>query len=50
MEKTNWYMILALSITFSAVVLIIVDLDSTFGTIQIDHKPTFDLYQRLLDG
>jgi hypothetical protein len=50
MEKTNWYMILALSITFSAVVLIIVDLDSTFGTIQIDHKPTFDLYQRLSDG
>lgn len=50
MEKTNWYMILALSIAFSAVVLVIVDLDSTFGTIQINHKPTIDLYQRLLNG
>lgn len=50
MERTNWYMILALSFAFTAVILVIVDLDSTFGTIQIDHKPTFDLYQRLLNG
>jgi hypothetical protein len=50
MEKTNWYMILALSLAFSAVILVIIDLDSARGTIQIDHQPTFKLYQRLLDG
>ena len=50
MEKTNWYMILALSLAFSAVILVIVDLDSITGTIQINHQPTFDLYQRLLNG
>ena len=50
MEKTNWYMILALSLAFSAVILVIIDLDSARGTIQIDHQPTFNLYQRILGG
>ena len=50
MEKTNWYMILALSLAFSAVILIIIDMDSVNGTIQIDHQPTFDLYQRISGG
>ena len=49
MEKPNLPMILALSLAFSAVILVIIDLDSMGGTIQINHQPTFDLYQRLLD-
>jgi uncharacterized membrane protein len=51
MENTNWYMILALSLAFTAVILIIIALDSTSGgAIQLNHQPMFDLYQRLLDG
>ncbi len=50
MEKTNWYLILALSLAFAAVILVIIDLDSARGTIQINHQPIFNLYQRLLDG
>lgn len=50
MEKPNWYLILALSLAFGAVILVIIDLDSARGTIQIDHQPTFRLYQRLLGG
>jgi multisubunit Na+/H+ antiporter MnhC subunit len=49
-EKTNWYMILALSLDFSAVILVIIDLDSERGTIQINHQPMINLYQRLLGG
>ena len=49
MEKPNWAMILALSLAFSAVILVIIDLDSVRGTIQLNHQPTFDLYQRLLN-
>jgi hypothetical protein len=48
MEKTNWYLILALSLAFVAVLIVIIDLDSARGTIQINHQPTFNLYQRLL--
>lgn len=47
-EKPNWYLILALSLAFSAVILVIIDLDSTRGTIFINHQPTFNLYQRML--
>ena len=50
MEKTNWYLILALALAFASVILVIIDLDSAAGTIQIDHQPTFRLYQRLLSG
>lgn len=49
MENTNWYFILLLSIAFAAVFLIIIDLDSTRGTIQINQQPTFNLYKRLSD-
>ena len=48
MKKPNWFMILALSLAFAAVILVIIDLDSARGTIQIDHFPTFMLYERLL--
>jgi len=50
MEKTNWYLILALSLAFTAVILVIIDLDSTRGTIQINHQPTFNLYERISGG
>ena len=49
LRKTNWYLILALSLTFGAVILVIIDLDSARGTIQINHQPIISLYQRLLD-
>lgn len=49
-KETDWYIILALSLAFSVVVLIIIDLDSTTGIIQINYKPIFDLHQRLLKG
>ena len=49
-KERNWYIILALSMAFSIVVLIIIDLDSTSGIIQINYEPIFDLYQRLLNG
>lgn len=47
MEKVNWILILALSMAFSAVILIIVDLDSSKGSININHQAMFDLQQRL---
>ncbi len=50
MEKTNWYLILALSLAFASVILVIIDLDSATGTIQINHQPILNLYQRLLGG
>lgn len=48
MEKTNWLLILALSMAFSAVIMIIVDLDSTKSSINVNHQAMFDLQQRLL--
>ena len=48
MSKTEWYMIVALALAFSSVILVIVDLDSTSGYIQIDYQPTFDLYERMM--
>ncbi len=50
MEKPNWYLILALSLAFGSVILVIIDLDSARGTIQIDPQPILRLYQRLLGG
>lgn len=47
MEKTNWLLILALSMAFSAVILIIVDLDSSKGSINVNQQAMFDLQQRL---
>ena len=48
MKKVNLLLILVLAMAFSAVILIIVDLDSAKGTIQINHQTMFDLQQRLL--
>lgn len=50
MKKVNWPLILVLSMAFSAVILIIVDLDSFKGTIQVNHQAIFNLQQRLLQG
>jgi hypothetical protein len=47
MEKTNWLLVLALSMAFSAVILIIVDLDTAKGSINVNHQAMFDLMQRL---
>lgn len=47
MEHINWYMILALSLAFTAVILVIIDLDSSYGTININHQPMYNLYQRI---
>ena len=50
MERVNWLLILTLSMAFSAVILIIVDLDSTKGTISLNQQVMFDLQKRLSDG
>jgi hypothetical protein len=49
-KNTDWFMIIGLSLAFSAVILIIIDLDSSKGIIQINYQPLFDLYQRILTG
>jgi len=47
-EKANWFVILAFSVAFSLVILIIVDLESgNKGTIQVNQQPLFDLYNKL---
>jgi hypothetical protein len=48
MDTPNWYMIIALTLAFSAIILLIIDLDSVSGTIHINHQPMFDLHQRLI--
>ncbi len=47
MKRPNWYMILALSLAFSAVILLIVDLDRVTGTIEINQQPMIDLLKRI---
>jgi len=47
MKKDNWLLILVLSMAFSAVILIIVDLDIAKGTISLNQQSMFDLQQRL---
>lgn len=47
MEKPNWILIIALSLAFTAVIIIIVDLDSSKGLIQIDHNQVYNLYQSM---
>ena len=47
MERTNWLLILALSMAFSAVILIIVDLDTSKGSISVNQQAMFDLMERL---
>jgi len=46
-DKPNWMLILALSVAFSAIIVLIVDLDSTRGTIKINHKPMIELQQKI---
>lgn len=50
-EKTNWFLILALSLAFSAVIVLIADLDRSgtgkTGIIQISPQPVIDLQQRI---
>lgn len=46
-EKSNWVLLLALSISFSAIVIIIVDLDNSKGNITINNQPVIDLYERI---
>ncbi|MFC2102221.1 hypothetical protein ACFLS7_04430 [Bacteroidota bacterium] len=48
MQKINWPLLLALSMAFSAVILIIVDLDTAKGTINVNQQLMFDLYERIL--
>lgn len=47
METINWLLILALSMAFSAIILIIVDLDSAKGSINVNQQVMFDLQQRI---
>lgn len=47
MKKPNLYLILALSLAFSAIVILIVDLDSTRGSIQVNHHSMIELQERL---
>ncbi|MEJ2112554.1 MAG: hypothetical protein P8X62_02210 [Flavobacteriaceae bacterium] len=46
-EKSNWVLVLALSMAFSAVIIIIVDLDSSKGNITINNQVLYDMYQRI---
>jgi hypothetical protein len=50
-SSINWLLIVALSLAFSGVMILIIDLDrsgvSMQGTIQINQQPMKDLYQRL---
>lgn len=46
-EKSNWVLVLALSMAFSAIVIIIVDLDNSKGHIKINHKVLYDMYDRI---
>jgi hypothetical protein len=41
-------MIIALTLAFSAIILLIIYLDSVSGAIHINHQPMFDLHQRLI--
>ncbi|MCH4821740.1 hypothetical protein ML462_01020 [Gramella lutea] len=46
-KKKNWVLILALSLSFSAIILLIVDLDSFEGNISLDHQVIYDMYNRI---
>lgn len=46
-ETSNWALVLALSMAFSAVIIIIVDLDSVTGFITINNQVLFDMYERI---
>ncbi len=46
-RKTNWILILALSISFSAIIMLIVDLDSFDGYINVNQQALYDMYERI---
>lgn len=46
-KNSNWIMILALSLSFSAIVILIVDLDSLDGNITVNHQILYDMYERI---
>ncbi|HSE25483.1 MAG TPA: hypothetical protein VLB68_27720 [Pyrinomonadaceae bacterium] len=50
-SSVNWLLIVALSLAFSGVMILIIDLDrsgvTTRGTIQVNQQPMKDLYNRL---
>ena len=46
-EKSNWFLVLALSMAFSAIIIIIVDLDSSKGNITLNYQVLFDMYARI---
>jgi hypothetical protein len=49
--NVNWLFIVALSLAFSGVMVLIVDLDrsggGTIGAIQVSQQPLLDLHERL---
>lgn len=51
-KELNWYMFILLAIAFSAVIILITDLDKSGATsnsiIRISQQPMFDLQKRLL--
>ena len=51
-KHIDWNVILALALAFSAVVCVIIDLESNSpgGLIRINYEPIFELYERLLNG
>jgi len=46
-EKSNWVLVLALSLAFSAIIIIIVDLDSSKGNITLNQQVLYDMYDRI---
>lgn len=48
-DKSNWALILALSMSFSVIITIIIDLDSSKGFITLNHQAMYDMYDRIKD-
>jgi hypothetical protein len=46
-DKSNWALILALSMSFSVIIVIIVDLDSYKGLITLNQQAMYDMYERI---
>ena len=46
-EKANWILVLALSMAFSAIIIIIVDLDSSKGHITLNYQSLYDMHSRI---
>jgi len=46
-EKTNWALVLSLSMAFASIIILIIDLDSLKGNITINNQALFDMYDRI---